>query len=47
MPILIWLLPDLMAWIKIKDTNSQSISELKYALYKVPIEIMPLFQKKK
>lgn len=32
---------------KIKDAPLESISELKYSLYKVLIKIMPPFQKKK
>lgn len=38
MPIIITLLSDLMASIKIKDTQSPLISELKHSLYKVLVE---------
>lgn len=38
MPILVTVLSDLVASIKIKDTKSQLISGLKYSLYKVLVE---------
>lgn len=47
MLVLIILLSDLMASIKIKDAHSQSVSEVKYPLYKVLATAMPLLQKKK
>lgn len=47
MLVLIIVLSDLMASIKIEDAYSQSSSEVKYSLYKVVVESMPLLKKKK
>lgn len=46
-PILITLLSDLTASVKMKDIQSPLISELKHCIRWVLVETMPLFQKKK